>query len=155
VSAPGSGTPTGTLVFRDGSTILGTATLSSAQATLGVGTLSKGNHTITAAYGGDTHFSPSTSPGYIETIGGKPGGGGFSAQQTNSTTSGTATATQPTNDATSTTTSFPGRVRIGNLDTATVDAVFAGLAVEDPVPILTKKSLPDDLAPDWLQFPEP
>ena len=54
---PGTGTATGTVTFRDGSHILGTAPLSSnGQATLSTSALTVGVHTITVAFGGDSQF---------------------------------------------------------------------------------------------------
>ena len=61
-NAPGSGTPTGTVTFMDGSTTLGTGTLNgSGVATFSTSGLSVGSHSITAVYGGDTDFTTSTS----------------------------------------------------------------------------------------------
>jgi hypothetical protein len=59
-SAPGAGTPSGTVTFRDGETILGTGSLSGSAASLTVPSLSHGTHAITAAYAGDTDFQAST-----------------------------------------------------------------------------------------------
>jgi Bacterial Ig-like domain (group 3)/Pro-kumamolisin, activation domain len=60
--APGVGTPTGTVTFKDGTTTLGTGTLnSSKKATLAISTLAEGTHSITAVYGGDSDFIGSTS----------------------------------------------------------------------------------------------
>ena len=57
------GTPTGTVTFKDGSTVLGSAALNgSGQAALAVSSLSVGSHAITASYGGDGNFPASTSP---------------------------------------------------------------------------------------------
>jgi hypothetical protein len=63
-SSPGAGNPTGTVTFKDGSTTIGTGTLST---TGGVTTtsfttasLSAGTHTITASYGGDASFTGSS-----------------------------------------------------------------------------------------------
>ncbi len=51
----GSGSPTGTVTFKSGSTTLGTGTLSSGTATLSAAIkLAPGSQTITAAYGGDS-----------------------------------------------------------------------------------------------------
>ena len=61
-AAPGSGTPTGSVTFMDGTTTLGSATLSGGKAKLTTKILSVGSHAITASYGGDTNFSTSTSP---------------------------------------------------------------------------------------------
>jgi hypothetical protein len=59
--APGAGTPTGTVTFKDGSTTLGTGTLSGGVATFSTSSLTAGPHSITASYGGDSHFNGSTS----------------------------------------------------------------------------------------------
>ena len=69
VSPATGGTPTGTAIFKDGSTTLGSGTLNgSSVATLTISTFAIGNHTITAAYSGDSAFSSSTSSGITETI---------------------------------------------------------------------------------------
>jgi hypothetical protein len=59
--APGSGMPTGTVTFMNGTTTLGTATLEGGEASLTVNTLPIGSHAITAVYGGDANFTASTS----------------------------------------------------------------------------------------------
>ncbi len=62
VNAPGTGTPTGTLVFMDGATTLGTATLNaSGVATFSTAALAVGSQSVTAIYSGDTNFISSTS----------------------------------------------------------------------------------------------
>jgi len=54
---PGSGTPTGTVVFREGTTVLGTGTLDgSGVATFTTNSLSVGSHFIVADYLGDDNF---------------------------------------------------------------------------------------------------
>lgn len=63
-----SGTPTGTVTFLDGSTKLGTGTLSSAVATYATSSLAAGSHSITAQYGGDTNFAASTSSAVTITV---------------------------------------------------------------------------------------
>jgi len=70
VSALTSGlpTPTGTVEFFDGSTELGTATLSSGVATFPSTSLTTGANSITAQYLGDTNFSGSTSPPVTQTV---------------------------------------------------------------------------------------
>jgi YVTN family beta-propeller protein len=63
------GTPTGMVTFRDGSTALGTGTLNtSGVATFATSSLAAGSHSITAFYGGDSNFAPSTSTALTETI---------------------------------------------------------------------------------------
>jgi hypothetical protein len=67
--APGSGVPTGTVTFYDGSTILGTDPIyGSGQATISIATLSVGSHTITASYSGDSNFTASTTPALTQTV---------------------------------------------------------------------------------------
>lgn len=53
VSAPGGGTPTGTVTFSDGVVTLGPATLAGSQASVSTAALSVGAHTFTATYSGD------------------------------------------------------------------------------------------------------
>ena len=62
-ATPGStGTPTGTVSFYDGSSLLGTGTLSSGAATLSTTALNAGaTNVITAVYGGDTNFMGSNT----------------------------------------------------------------------------------------------
>ncbi|MGA7380969.1 MAG: FG-GAP-like repeat-containing protein [Terriglobales bacterium] len=63
VTAPGGGTPTGTVSFLDGTTKIGDSNLNgSAVATLTTSTLAEGTHSITATYNGDANFGISTSP---------------------------------------------------------------------------------------------
>jgi hypothetical protein len=65
VQSPGAGMPTGTVTFYDGTTSLGTGTLSTnggaGQATFSTSGLAPGGHTITARYGGDADFNVSAS----------------------------------------------------------------------------------------------
>lgn len=57
------GTPTGTIDFLDGTASLANVTLNSAGvATFATSTLAIGTHPISAGYGGDKNFAPSTSP---------------------------------------------------------------------------------------------
>ena len=64
-TSPGAGTPTGIVMFMDGTTVLGTGTLATAggvtTATFPASTLAVGTHAITAVYGGDTNNLTSTS----------------------------------------------------------------------------------------------
>jgi hypothetical protein len=53
---------TGSVTFMDGTTSLGTATLSGTTATLSVSTLTVNSHSITAVYSGDGSHGPATSP---------------------------------------------------------------------------------------------
>ena len=66
-------TPTGTLTFLDGTTVLGTAPLNSgAVATFTTSFLFVGTHNITAAYPGDFNFDGNTSNVVTEIITGPP-----------------------------------------------------------------------------------
>jgi len=67
-SATGSGTPTGTVTFNDGATVLGPGTLSGGTATLTTSGLGAGVHSITAVYDGDASFASSTSPVLMQTV---------------------------------------------------------------------------------------
>jgi uncharacterized membrane protein len=61
-AAPGSGTPTGTVMFTEGTTVLGMGTLDAqGHATLTLTTLPAGSHAITASYQGDGNFDVSLS----------------------------------------------------------------------------------------------
>ena len=66
--APGSGTPTGTVIFIDGSTVLGSPTLSGGVATLTTSSLSVSNHKVKVVYGGDGNFIGSVSSVLTETV---------------------------------------------------------------------------------------
>ncbi len=69
-SAPGAGTPTGSVTFFDGTTALGTATLSSnGTTTFTTPGLPIGSNAITAQYVGDGNFTGSTSPVVTEFVG--------------------------------------------------------------------------------------
>jgi len=61
VLSPGSGTPTGTITFQDGTTALGTVALnSSGSASFAASSLSVAAHQIIATYNGDANFTGST-----------------------------------------------------------------------------------------------
>jgi hypothetical protein len=63
-----SGTPTGTVTFKDGTTVIGSGTLSSGKAVLTTSSLSVSSHSITASYGGDTSSNTSTSTTLVQTV---------------------------------------------------------------------------------------
>jgi hypothetical protein len=68
ISSTVTGIPTGSVIFYDGTTNLGTGTLTNAAATFTTSTLAVGSHSITAAYSGDSVFLPSTSSIFTQTI---------------------------------------------------------------------------------------
>jgi sugar lactone lactonase YvrE len=64
-----TGTPTGNVVFRDGTTNIGQGTLNAlGVATLSISSLAVGPHTLTAVYQGDSSYLTSTSASLLETI---------------------------------------------------------------------------------------
>jgi hypothetical protein len=67
---PTSGTnaPTGTVMFKDGATTLGSAPLSAGKATYSDSALAVGNYAVTAVYGGDADDDTSTSSATTVTI---------------------------------------------------------------------------------------
>ena len=65
----GSGTPAGTVTFKDGSTTLGTGTLDAGgNAAFTTSALTAGSRSITAAYAGGGNFAASTSPALTEIV---------------------------------------------------------------------------------------
>ena len=66
--APGSGTPTGTVTFKDGSTTLGKSTLSSGSASFTTASLAVATHSITVSYSGDANFTTSTSTALSQVV---------------------------------------------------------------------------------------
>ena len=68
-TAPGAGTPTGTVNFRDGATVLGPGTLdASGVATFSTSSLTVGTHSITADYTADGSFAASTSNSVAQVV---------------------------------------------------------------------------------------
>lgn len=62
VNAPGAGTPTGTVTFKDGTTTLGSSALDgTGTATITTSSLTVGIHNITASYSGDANYVNGTS----------------------------------------------------------------------------------------------
>jgi len=57
----GRPSPTGTVAFYDGTTLLGSVPVSSSTAAYSSSTLAVGSHSITAVYSGDGNFNPNTS----------------------------------------------------------------------------------------------
>jgi alpha-tubulin suppressor-like RCC1 family protein len=61
-------TPAGNVTFKDGTTTLGTDSLSSGEATYVTSNLSAGTHTLTAVYAGNESFKTSTSSSITQTV---------------------------------------------------------------------------------------
>src|SRR5207253_1454383 len=71
VVSPGAGSPSGTVNFLDGATMIGSGTLSSTapfRATFTTSTLAVGAHSITASYAGNANFNGSTSAVLTQTV---------------------------------------------------------------------------------------
>ncbi len=60
--------PTGTVSFYDGTTLLGTGSMSGGIATFAASSLAVGSHSITAVYAGDSNFNPVTSSASAVTV---------------------------------------------------------------------------------------
>ena len=67
-SMPNRPTPTGTVSFYDGTTLLGSAALSSGSADLATSSLAVGSHSITAVYSGSADFNADTSSAVAVTV---------------------------------------------------------------------------------------
>jgi hypothetical protein len=79
-------TPSGTVQFKEGSTVIGTATISaSGVASFSISSLAVGAHAITAVYSGDSTYDANTSGAYTQTV-----------TQTATSTTLTASTTTPT-----------------------------------------------------------
>jgi uncharacterized protein (TIGR03437 family) len=68
VTASGSGSPSGSVTFKDGGSTLASSPLSNARAGFTTSTLSSGPHSITAVYSGDSNFAGSTSSVLSQTV---------------------------------------------------------------------------------------
>ena len=67
-NAPGTGTPTGTVTFKDGTKTLHNGSLSGGKATYTTSTLSTGTHQITVVYQGNSSYLTSTSTVLVQTV---------------------------------------------------------------------------------------
>jgi hypothetical protein len=61
-------TPTGTVVFKEGSNTIGSASLSQGKATFTTLTFAHGTHKITAVYSGNWKFNPNVSSALVQTV---------------------------------------------------------------------------------------
>jgi ELWxxDGT repeat protein len=69
VLLPGQGTPTGMVTFKDGTATFGSIMLNGVgRATFTTAALSRGNHAISANYGGDGHFLSSAYLGFGQAV---------------------------------------------------------------------------------------
>ena len=69
-STGSTGSPTGTVSFYDGATLLGTSTVTAGVATLTTAVLPLGSSSVTSVYSGDSNFTVSTSSTVTEMVSG-------------------------------------------------------------------------------------
>src|SRR5439155_2461988 len=67
-TSPGAGTPTGTVVLKNGATAVATNSLISGQVSFTNSVLTAGSHSITALYSGDSSFNTNTSSALSQTV---------------------------------------------------------------------------------------
>jgi hypothetical protein len=161
-----SGTPTGSVNFYDGTTLLASATLSSGKASYTTSSLAAATHSITAVYGGDGNFVSVTSSAVAElvqdyTVGisgssGGSGSGGSSDDSSSQTVIPGGTATYTLALGPSNGTVFPSEVTLslsglppGATATITPQTLPAGssltnvtLSVQLPTPTAKSTSNP-------------
>jgi uncharacterized repeat protein (TIGR03803 family) len=116
-------TPTGKVTFKNGSTSLGSASLSGGTAAITLSTLPVGNSMITSSYGGDAASAESTSPVLVQVVGMASSATAILSSRNPSKAGGnvkfTATVTSPTTKPTGSVTFKDGTTVLG---TATVAA---------------------------------
>jgi hypothetical protein len=66
--SPGSGTPAGTVTFKNGAAVLGSGTLISGKATFSTSALTVGAHSVTATYNGSIDYNTGTSAVLTQTV---------------------------------------------------------------------------------------
>ena len=66
--SPATATPTGTVTFKNGLTVLSSVTLVSGKASFSTSTLAVGAHSITATYNGNVDYNTSTSVALTQTV---------------------------------------------------------------------------------------
>jgi len=110
-----AGTPSGTVSFYDATTLLGTVTLSGAQAAYTTSSLATATHSITAVYSGDSKFVTVTSAAVAQLVQDfvitTPGSGGTTTPPSQTVTPG-GTATYSLNIGPSAGTVFPAPVTL-------------------------------------------
>jgi hypothetical protein len=138
----GSVIPTGTVQFREGTTVLGTASLTKELATVNLAGLTAGQHTISARYLGNGSFAPSLGTPVLLTIysGTKPATSTVALAETpNPSTLGqqvtiTATVTPSAGTPTGTVTFFVDGVPAGSAPLANVGGVFKAVLQTSTLP---------------------
>lgn len=136
VSHTGSGTPTGTVAFKNGSTLLGSGTISGAgKASFSSSTLKiSTGASITAVYSGDTNFAGSTSPAVVQVVN-KAGTSTAIVSSLNPSTSGakvTFTATvksSTTGTPTGSVSFYDGTTKLGTVSLSSGTAAYSTTAL--------------------------
>jgi hypothetical protein len=133
----GSGTPSGSVSFYDGTTLLGSGTLASGVATYATSSLTAGSHSITASYGGSSSYATATSSA-VQQVVADLDVGVSSGSQTSATVSGGGTAIYALTIAPSSGSTFPAQVTlaaigapIGSRVTINPQTIVAGAAATD------------------------
>lgn len=110
--------PTGTVVFSDNGTTLGSANVTSATASYTTSSLSVGTHPITASYGGDTDNDASTSATLSETVNAAPTTTGSTPPGSTTTPGSTSpgSTTTPSNRTPVTLSSDTGKIHGARID---------------------------------------
>ncbi len=67
-SLPKAAIPTGSVVFKDGSAVLGKTSLMAGHASFSTAALIKGHHNITVTYSGSALFNPNVSKALVQTV---------------------------------------------------------------------------------------
>jgi hypothetical protein len=68
----GNPTPTGSVTFQNGGSVLGTATLTAGQGSYTTSSLAAGTYTISTLYSGDSNYNPNTGPVLIQVVNNPP-----------------------------------------------------------------------------------
>ncbi|HEY7169756.1 MAG TPA: Ig-like domain-containing protein [Vicinamibacterales bacterium] len=138
----GTGTATGSVQFREGSTVLATGTLTNGLATVNLPGLAAGQHTITARYLGNAAFAASFSPPEMQTIysGAKPASSSTtvtvspSPSNLGQAVTVTATVTPSAGTPTGTVFFFADSVPLGNAPLTNVGGVFRAVLTTSTLP---------------------
>jgi hypothetical protein len=119
--SPGAGTPTGTVTFMDGTTVLDTETLSGGTASFSTAALAVGSHPITAVYSGDPDFVASTSAALTQQVNDLNPTNLQSVITAAQTSGGTVTLTAPTTNTLTNTLATITNLPANTTGTDTVD----------------------------------
>jgi hypothetical protein len=133
---------TGSITFLDGTTVLGTGTVSAAGvAVFATSTLTIGSHPITASYGGDSNYSSAISAVLVQTVSKIPTAITITestpAQLVNGGITFTATVTASSPNATGTVTFMDGSVVLGTATLTPNGGVALSLSTNASAILLT------------------